>query len=218
MKKYLLFLLVLILLTSCSYSEKDIKNVLDDVISNEINSSVIYRQDQNSIFYNYYLPSDVYKIYSSRDGAIMSFNGETILMNLNVSSIISSQKPDSQVKLEKDSFYSDDNLLYDSEGEYQERDETICAYRFEVYNLDGKCLVSFKTDVMIYYAYVSEDNLPLLTKRLFMIAKSMTVSMEDAILYYANVDMIDYTRKQVNLFETVIPKEGQLIDIIVDKE
>lgn len=217
MKKICLLFLACLLLCACSNTE-DIAVSLDAVIDSELSNPTVYRQDQNTIFFSYYLPSDIYKLESHKDAAIFSFNNEEILMNMNITSIIASEEGSIKEEARNENFYSDDRLVYSREGTYLNHDEIEVEFIYNIYAVNNKYLISFKTDDMNYYAYVSRNSLELLTKRLFMLAESMSINSESVVAYYANVDMIDYTREQVNLFETVIPREGQLEEILIDKD
>lgn len=217
MKKICLLFLACLFLCACSHTE-DIAASLDTVIDSELSNPTVYRQDQNTIFFSYYLPSDIYKLESYKDATIFSFNNEEILMNMNITSIIASEEGNIKEGARNENFYSNDRLVYSREGTYLNHDEIEVEFIYNIYAVNNKYLISFKTDDMNYYAYVSRNSLELLTKRLFMLAESMSVNSESVVAYYANVDMIDYTRKQVNLFETVIPREGQLEEILIDKD
>lgn len=217
MKKLCCVFFVCLFLFGCT-AEIDIKKKLDEVIDNTSKLENVNRQDHTSTYYSYYLPSDFYQLLASQDAEVFSFNNEKVLMNLNIPSIIALKKEDVEGKLNAESFYSNDDLVYSKSGDFLDIDNHQCNYIFEVFKSNGKYLVAFKTDVMNYYAYSGEGNLPLLTKRLFEIAKSLSVSRDNVIANYSNVDIIDYRREQVNLFETLIPKEGHLEDIIIDKE
>ena len=217
MKKICLLFLACLFLCACSHTE-DIAASLDTVIDSELSNPTVYRQDQNTIFFSYYLPSDIYKLESYKDATIFSFNNEEILMNMNITSIIASEEGNIKEGARNENFYSNDRLVYSKEGTYLNHDEIEVEFIYNIYAVNNKYLISFKTDDMNYYAYVSRNSLELLTKRLFMLAESMSINSESVVAYYANVDMIDYTRKQVNLFETVIPREGQLEEILIDKD
>lgn len=217
MKKICLLFLACLFLCACSHTE-DIAASLDTVIDSELSNPTVYRQDQNTIFFSYYLPSDIYKLESYKDATIFSFNNEEILMNMNITSIIASEEGNIKEGARNENFYSNDRLVYSREGTYLNHDEIEVEFIYNIYAVNNKYLISFKTDDMNYYAYVSRNSLELLTKRLFMLAESMSINSESVVAYYANVDMIDYTRKQVNLFETVIPREGQLEEILIDKD
>lgn len=217
MKKICLLFLACLFLCACSHTE-NITASLDTVIDSELSNPTVYRQDQNTIFFSYYLPSDIYKLESYKDTTIFSFNNEEILMNMNITSIIASEEGNIKEGARNENFYSNDRLVYSREGTYLNHDEIEVEFIYNIYAVNNKYLISFKTDDMNYYAYVSRNSLELLTKRLFMLAESMSINSESVVAYYANVDMIDYTRKQVNLFETVIPREGQLEEILIDKD
>lgn len=217
MKKICLLFLACLFLCACSHTG-DITASLDTVIDSELSNPTVYRQDQNTIFFSYYLPSDIYKLESYKDATIFSFNNEEILMNMNITSIIASEEGNIKEGARNENFYSNDRLVYSKEGTYLNHDEIEVEFIYNIYAVNNKYLISFKTDDMNYYAYVSRNSLELLTKRLFMLAESMSINSESVVAYYANVDMIDYTRKQVNLFETVIPREGQLEEILIDKD
>ena len=136
-------------------------------------------------------------------------------MNLNITSIIARQDADLDNYLLEEGFYAKEDEIYYREGHYLDFDQDECAYVYAIYDVDGRHLAILKTDDMTYYAYTGND-LTLITKRLFMLAESASVDRDLVVNDYANVDMIDYRREQVNLFETIVPQEGRLEDIVVD--
>ena len=217
MKKRSLIFLLCLFLVGCNQSA-DIKTSLDAIISEEVNNGDIYRQDHNSVYFSYYLPSDIYIIEASRNVSILSFNQDRILMNLNITSIIADQNKTKNGFFESTISYKKDYLIYQNKGIYRDYDDIECHYDFEVYEINEHYLLNLKTDDMCYYAYTTIDNVELLTKRLFSLAESMSMNRELIISDYSNFDAIDYRRQQINLFETIIPQEGKVEDIIVDKD
>ena len=49
-------------------------------------------------------------------------------------------------------------------------------------------------------------------------AKGVHVKEEEVIADYSLKDVIDYEKKQVNLFETIMPVNGNINDFLVDKK
>ena len=49
-------------------------------------------------------------------------------------------------------------------------------------------------------------------------AKSAAVRENDVISAYSSKTEVDYEKKQVNLFETIMPVNGNVNDFMVDKE
>ncbi len=214
MKKRCLLFLLCLFLASCQGRISDIEE-LDAVIDAELAGATVYRQDHNGAYFDYYLPSDIYEVSSKKDAVILSFNDEKILMNLNITSIIARQDADLDNYLLEEGFYAKEDEIYYREGHYLDFDQDECAYVYAIYDVDGRHLAILKTDDMTYYAYTGND-LALITKRLFMLAESASVDRDLVVNDYANVDMIDYRREQVNLFETIVPQEGRLEDIVID--
>lgn len=211
--KRVIILIICLLLTGCAsfneiYLNEDLDNFLNDL-------SFSYKKRPNHVtdYYDYYLPSDMQEIDGNYNSSILTFNGSKVAMNVNVTSIINSSKYYS-VKFCLDGFFNDANLVYTKEDTFNMDNFDIVMYHLDVYKSGKYYLLNLTTSNLIFYASCEYNNLVNLLKRLFIIAKSVDVDRKAIVSAYSTEDIIDYNRKQIDLFEYVIPNEGYLSDLV----
>ncbi|MBR4421082.1 MAG: hypothetical protein IKS69_00935, partial [Erysipelotrichaceae bacterium] len=56
------------------------------------------------------------------------------------------------------------------------------------------------------------------SSRILLMAKGISISNDDIIANYSSKDVVDYHKKQVNLFETVMPVNGVVNDFLIGQE
>ena len=69
---------------------------------------------------------------------------------------------------------------------------------------------------MNYYGNIKVSDIRDVTSEIFIIAKSTKVNNEEVINAYSNKEIISYQKKQIDLFDTVLPNNGQLSDMLVE--
>lgn len=211
MKKFFVILVVL-LLVGCAQTN-DLNQELDAMLEKTASEPYNFIQNHHSLFYDYYLPSDTYALNRNENGAIFSVNHYEILMNLNTINIL---------QAEDDEFYYDDGFfkteyrIYHKVGVYDDYNLNPQQYCLDVYRIEEEHLVVLSTAVMNYYAYVFEQEVVDAAKHMLMLARNVTILKDDIIKAYSNENIVDYQKKQINLFETIVPKEGRLEDLVIE--
>ena len=64
------------------------------------------------------------------------------------------------------------------------------------------------------YAYCYEADLIQVIRHAFILAKGVNIEEEKIIDNYSAKDVIDYEKKQINLFNYVIPNSGYLQELL----
>ena len=98
----------------------------------------------------------------------------------------------------------------------QTKQEIEKQYIYRLYKYDDEYVLHLKTSDMNYYGNVKVSDIRDVTSELFVIAKSTKVNNEEVINIYSNKEIISYQKKQINLFDAVLPNNGELSDMLVD--
>lgn len=215
MKKKILLFLVLFLLSACvSNDDASLKNDLDTFFD-KVQDIEIYQTNNDMTYYSYYLPSSMGEEEVDSDSITLKYGDSKIIMNLNVADIINAQYYDEQY-LSDDGFFNEDYLFYEKSGSYISYDEKEKQYIYRLYKYNEEYVLHFKTSDMNYYGNVKVSDIRDVTSELFVIAKSVKVNNEEVINIYSNKEIISYQKKQIDLFDTVLPNNGELSDMLVD--
>lgn len=213
MKKLFLILLVF-LISGCSLpSDDNIKNSLENYFASYDHSSI--KPNNRLKYFSYYLPSDVYEESYDDDYVVMKFGDSRILMNINVADLINVEYyKDAYPTREK--FFDSSHLLYSCQGVFDDGSGGYINYSFDIYLYENDYLSSLKTDEMCFYAYGKKNDAVECSKHLLLIARSINMDKEAIVSQYSFKETIDYEKKQVSLFDHLIPTEGRLEDIVID--
>lgn len=215
MKKKIFLFLVLFLLSACvSNDDTSLKNDLDNFFE-KVEDIVTYQTNNDMTFYSYYLPSSMGEEDVDSDSITLKYNDSKIIMNLNVADIINAQYYDEQY-LSDDGFFNEDYLFYEKSGSYMSIDEKEKQYIYRLYKYDEEYVLYLKTSDMNYYGNVKVSDIRDVTSELFVIAKSTKVNNEEVINIYSNKEIISFQKKQIDLFDTVLPNNGELSDMLID--
>ena len=212
MKRFLLAVICLLLCSCMNLS--DLQQPLNDAFALESDSSAIRRNNYTN-YADYYLPSDVQEYECNEISHIFVFDRSKIIMNLNIAGIINARYY-SNVRIGDEGFFDNSKLFFQREGGFHKTDETEYPYLCKIYSYEDEYLLYFVCEDAIFYAFACEEDLVPLCSRILLIAKSMNVNHEDIVADFSFKDVIDYQKKQVNLFETIMPVNGNINDFLID--
>ena len=211
-KKLFLILMVLIL-WGCA-STKNISLQLDDVFSNEEYYSLI-RTNNYTKYINYYLPSDVQELDDENLSYIFTYNRSKIIMDVNVSGIINSKYYETYA-IKNEGFFDKGKMIYSHEGNYPNSKEELIPYFYQVYNHDDDYLAYFMSKELIFYVYSNVEDIVPVTSRILLMAKGANIDDDNIIYQFSSKDVIDYEKKQVNMFEAIMPVNGNINDFLIE--
>ena len=214
MKKIVIFLLV-ILLSGCA-GKGDLKQELDAVFSADSKVQTIRRNNYSS-FIDYYVPSDTGELEGTKLSSNFSYNESRFVMDINVSGIINDRYY-RNLKLADEGFFDDARKVYARQSSYVDSDGSSHEYIYKVYEYDDRYLSYFASKELVFYGYATAADIVNLSSRILLMAKGATVRENDVIASYSSRNEIDYEKKQVNLFETIMPVNGNVNDFLVDRE
>lgn len=213
MKKIISTLSLLLVLCGCSHiSENDAINKLDNIFSNYVYEASAHRRNNNTSFYSFYLPSDIYEIEYDDTYHHLVFNASDFAMNLNTNYILCENV---FLTTPEDSFNLISNYAVYEKDNFDNNDKN--KYKFCLYKIDGNYFFSFYTNTLIFFGTSNLDEIDELVKHLFIINNSVVLDTDKIIDSYYSGTTIDYTQPQFELFNRYIPPEGTL-DILLDQD
>lgn len=208
MKKILLSLLCIFCLASCHAGNK-----LDEAFAG-LDMPTGVRQNNHTAFYDYYLPSDMEEMDVNRVAGVFSYQQSKIVMNLNVSAIVNDRYYSEAFA--DNGFFDKDRLYYQNDGTFIDLENNEKEYHFRVYSYD-ECYIAYLECMNVnIYGYANPDELFDVTKKMLMMARNVTVRYEDVISKYSAKEVIDYQKKQLDLFSYNLPVNGLIDELLLE--
>ena len=205
-----------ILLCSCAPASEDIRTELNAVFKTE-NVRETIRRNNYSDYIDYYVPSDTSQMECSTLASRFSYNNASFIMEVNVSGIIN-ERYYPEEELAQEDFFDDSKLIYFRKSTYTDTDGNEHDYLYKVYSYGDEVLSCFTSRDLIFYGYGNKGDLIAMSSRILLMAKGAVVRGNDVISAYSSKNEVDYEKKQVNLFETIMPVNGNVSDFMIDKE
>ena len=202
-----------VLLVSCA-SNVNLKTQIDDIFKIE-SQNIRIRRNNYSDYVDYYVPSDLAEYYSSKLANIFTYNDSKLIMDINVPGILNAEHYPNNT-LNDEGFFDSSKMVYHRESSYLDLDGTINSYFFNIYEYKSQYLLYFVSKDLLFYGYCNETDLAQMCSRMLYIAKSSSVKNDDVIANFSTKEVIDYQKKQVNLFETIMPVNGNIRDFLVN--
>ena len=213
MKKTFCILLIILILCGCSsISQDDCISKLNTYFENYQYSDSKHGTNNNTSYYNFYLPSDIQEIEYEDSFHHFIFNLSDFVMNLNVNYILCDKvfnKPadDPFSLLSTYSIYERDNL----------QSESSEKYKFCLYKIDDKYLFSLYTNKLYFFGKTDLNEIEELINHLFIINNSTKLDYDRIIDSYYLGTTIDFTQENFDLFDSYVNSSGLLSDLIKDK-
>ena len=211
MKKVMLFLLCLMLSACTNTIVSD--NNFDTVFANE-NNELKVRHNNYTNYIDYYLPSDMKELQSDELSYVFMFNHSRMIMDLNISGIINNRYY-SDVSLANEGFFDNSKQIYTRSSSYLNEEDKPTEYLFSVYEYDDEYLLYLISSDLVFYGYADKQDLIPLSSKMLLMARTAAVKNSDIIANFSSKEVIDYEKKQVNLFEVIMPVNGQINEFLV---
>jgi len=217
MKKFLCALLALLICSGCSiksgYRENIDSLVLDETLDAYIVSLKKKGQNIHTSYFSYYLPSDMQRMESNQNSVTLTYDDIEILMNLNISSILSGESE--KYYTSESGFYDKSYIVYSKEGTYFDLDDQECAYNLGVYSIETSDIVYLYTPDFRYYAFCYVDQVEDVIKHMFILAKNVSCNHETILNDFSSEVVIDYEKKDIDLFAVNAPTNGYLSEMLI---
>lgn len=187
---------------------------LDDVFASEEEKTII-RTNNYGPYFDYYIPSDTQEYGSDDMSCTFVFNRSTMIMDINVSGIINNKYYPNK-KIADEGFFDQNMLIYSHEGTYMNSSDRKIDYFYNVYRHEEDYLGYFVSSELIFYIHTNSEDLVPVSSRVLLMAKGVNINSNDIVANYSSKDVIDYHKKQINLFETAMPVNGVVNDFLID--
>ena len=194
----------------------DLQQSLTDAFELERDDSAVRRNNYTN-YADYYLPSDMQEYDCNEISHVFVFNRSKIIMDINIAGIINA-KYYSNVRISDEGFFDKDKICFQRDSSFLKTDETEYPYICNVYEYEDDYLLYFVCEDAIFYAFTNKEDLVPLCSRILLIAKSLNVNHTDIVADFSFKDVIDYQKKQVNLFETIMPVNGSINDFMLETD
>lgn len=214
MKRIFLVFLCLVL-CSCAVHGNLINEL--DAVFNDAGKAEKIRHNNFTEYVDYYLPSDISEETADRLSCVFVYNRSRVIMDINISGIINERYYD-ELPFETEGFFDESKLFYRKEGTYKDNEGNDMEYIFRVYEYDEEYLLHFLTKDLVFYGYGERNDLIPLASRIFLIARGADVRTSAVLADFSTIDVIDYHKKQVNLFETIMPVNGSINDFLLETD
>lgn len=212
MAKIILALCLLISLCGCS-SNESIQNRIEETVLKEETS--VYNARINTVgdYYSYYLPSDCYLRQGDNLSALIDFASGHMVLNLNIKDIIANRYYYENL-LNDDGLYCESSLIYSKSSEMMINSDEKRRYDLYVYELESEYLIHLQTRELQMYGCSYSGDLAETIRHMMIIAKSTEIMSDKVIDSFSAKDVIDYEKKQINLFNYVIPSSGYVQELL----
>lgn len=209
--KRLFVVLLLVMMCGCA-SNKDINTELDSLLSDA--NKIVSNHPNNSLeYYDYYLPSDMGEVSFDQESLVLSYLDNKIVVNININDVVNIKYYPEQY-LTNSSLLDQNKLVYSKSGKYLTIKDIERDYILNLYQNNDYYVIELITSDLTYItsskAYIKD-----IVKHLFTIAKSVDLDEELIIADYSNKNIVDYKKKQIDLFDSTRPTSGDLSEMLI---
>lgn len=193
-------------------SNKDINTELDSLLSDT--NKIVSNHPNNSLeYYDYYLPSDMGEVNFDQESLVLSYLDNKIVVNININDIVNNKYYPEQY-LTNSSLLDQNKLVYSKSGKYLTIKDIERDYILNLYQNNDYYVIELITSDLTYItsskAYIKD-----IVKHLFTIAKSVDLDEELIIADYSDKNIVDYKKKQIDLFDSTRPTSGDLSEMLI---
>lgn len=216
LKKIVCIVLCLFSLVACMSKET---RDLETIVNKGINDAIPYNDNVgvNNItkYFSYYLPKDMTEDICEETYAVFEFLDNPMVLNLNISNMIN-KKYFTDVKLSSDDYFNSDKLIYSTQGKYTTKKDSQEEFYIYIYEKDDTSVyIEFVSPVISFHALSSYEMLEEVIRHIVFIAQYISVDEELVLKNYYDRDLIDYQKKNVDLFDKIVPANGRLEEMVV---
>lgn len=209
--KRLFVVLLLVMMCGCA-SNKDINTELDSLLSDT--NKIVSNHPNNSLeYYDYYLPSDMGEVNFDQESLVLSYLDNKIVINININDVVNNKYYPEQYLINS-SLLDQNKLVYSKSGKYLTIKDIEKDYILNLYQNNDYYVIELITSDLTYItsskAYIKD-----IAKHLFTIAKSVDLDEELIIADYSDKNIVDYKKKQIDLFDSTRPTSGDLSEMLI---
>lgn len=203
MKKIVLFVLSLLLLSGCASDKKT-----EDILSSSLGRPLPIGLNQNKGLFKYYIAPDMGIKSSNNISSVIKMGDSDIMLRLNVSNIITKYY-DENKKYE----FSEDERVTRYDGTYLDRDDVRQFYVLYEIDMNNQKAVVLENEAVALMGLISTVDYEYVLSSMMMVMRSVDVEEKSVVAEYSNKEVIEYNSFHEEFFEQKIPESGSLIDM-----
>lgn len=212
--KKIIAIVMLIIIAGCTPKQFDLQKELTDAIDKEI-ALQSFNVTNKKPYYSYYLSSSLGNLYSDNTTNIFTYYDNKIIMNLNAFNVI------------KDEYYSaaenldetfNQYLAFKIEGKFVNYSNEEFDYKYELFKVDNSNILKMSCKNVTFYSKGNEYDLIQIARYMMQIAKSIKINKENILSAYSSKETIEFTKESIELFEQVVPIDGNISEILDNKD
>lgn len=221
MKKVLILISLLLVLSACSSSNIDIEKVSNKVIDKMLYDTKTAVPNMNKPYYRYYLPTDVGRLNSTQLSEVFIKKDTKIVMNFITNDVIIEEyytdkeaKQTDEIKIDKnDSSY----IHIIKEYEVKNEDKKLKLDLMIVELNDDEIVIKLVMDHVSFYSKMKKVELKNNLSSMISIGKSVKFDKTKILNDYSLKTSVDSVSKEFDFTKQEIPESGMVQDII-DKD
>lgn len=218
MRKLVLVLSLLIVLTGCQINAYFDNTSYDKAIENATKQSMSEYSTMTRDLFSYYLPPSIGRKSATENSVTLQSHNQNILMYLDVINILNQ----SYYKNESESLrklLKVENAFYTSRGFYQSVASSPSAYLVSAIKLsDETVLLSLQTESFIFMSIHPLAISPDILYDMMRIARSTKIDKDLILAAYSNREIFDFKTQSLNMFAQSGPESGTVVDMIKEEE
>lgn len=209
MKRILMYMSAVLLLSGCTRYDKNIEISLQEVFSRELSLSAIV-PTFNSTYYDYYVEPCIGRVSSDRSSNVFAYNGIPFVMNLKIADIINSAYYPEAMQTEVQSSLK---IVADMKDKYYDFEGIEHPFHVSIYELKDSYLVKMDTPYVVFYSESSMYESVNLAEKMLKIARSIKIDSKLVVSDFSNRQVISNTRKKIELFQDIAPENGMINEL-----
>ena len=214
MRKLVVFLSLLIVLSGCQTNAYFDNSAYDKAIENATNQAMSEYSTMNRDIFSYYISPSIGRKSATENSVTLQSHNQSILMYLDVINILNQSyyKDESDV-LRK--ILKVENAFYTTHGEYLDVMSIPSEYLVSAIKIsDQTVLLSLQTENFIFMSVhplsISADIL----YDMLRIARSTKINHALILATYSNREILDFKSQSLNMFAQSGPESGTVVDMI----
>lgn len=211
----MVFLMFLLLCGCTGISDEKLTEQLDRATSSFSDiSAVSYNNFISNL--DYYLPSDMSDDYDG-NFLVFHYHDTDIYANINVSAVV--EYSYSGIPLfQDDGFFDSSFLFYSKKMQTIDNKNEPLTLQGDIYRYEDSYAIHLFSRSMNYYCLCEKGEVLDLLQHMILLCRCSKVNEEEIVSLYSRKDVIDYTKKQIELFESYIPIDGTLSNLLIGSD
>ena len=218
-RKYLLFLLSIIMLAGCAATgTQDFTHELDQAVAQAIGAAIPESDMNNCVktYYSYYRNNDIGKVVNDAIYNQFNINGNMSTLALDVESIVSNQISGNTNPRTVRKIVDVSDPIYEKTGEYVNSSHVTIHFHIQIaaMNQAKEYLIYVQSSEFMFVSQVSKGSCADTLYDMLILLRSCQADTTRIILDYGSESLISTGDSIITLFEDVLPATGYVIDYI----